>query len=112
MSAKIKYLLTANESTGALEKVERLGDAGEIYEVDLAEFIGGLSSQMVSAPTSPQVSISIHVSGMDAQQVQVNKAIPNGPNVVQPQPMITCPLPRVLPNPPRVQPTKPPPAVA
>ena len=100
MSEKIKYLLTADESTGLLEKVERLGEGGEIYDVDLAEFIAGITSQMVKPQTSPQVSININISGADEKQVAVNKMLPDDVNL--PQPMITCPMPRVLPNPPRV----------
>jgi hypothetical protein len=63
VSEHLRYLLTVDAKTGALVKTEQLGEAGDLWEVDLAAFTRSLASSLsahgsLGAPS--QVVINVY----------------------------------------------------
>jgi hypothetical protein len=68
MSERNRFLVTVDSARGVPVKVERIGEAGELTEVDLQGFVRSLVS---SSPASPSQQIVINIYGGTAQGAEV-----------------------------------------
>jgi hypothetical protein len=61
LSQHLRYLVTVDSASGAPVKVELLGQAGDLSEVDVASFLRGLGSGGAGAP--PNIVVNIFAGG-------------------------------------------------
>jgi hypothetical protein len=62
LSEHLRFLVTVDLSSGAPVKVEQVGQAGDLAEVDLASFLRSLGGH-AAAGAPPQVVVNIFTSG-------------------------------------------------
>lgn len=84
MSEHSRFLLTVDSATGAAVKVERVGEAGELTEVDLQSLLRMLGASPAAAP--PQ-QIIINVYGGGGQGPATVAVVDPSKGVAKPQPM-------------------------
>ena len=58
MSDNLRYLVTVDSASGQAIRVEQVGEAGDLTEVDLAAFVQSLGASPGN-PVSPQIVINI-----------------------------------------------------
>lgn len=63
MSDHLRFLVTVDSSSGAPVKVEQVGQAGDLAEVDLASFVRSLGAGSGGAGAPPQVVVNIFAGG-------------------------------------------------
>lgn len=76
MSEHLRFLVTVDAASGAPMKVEQVGEAGDLTEVDLPSFVRSLGGAGASPQTQPQVVINIfggaavesHAAGTESPQ--------------------------------------------
>jgi hypothetical protein len=66
LSQNLRYLVTVDSASGAPVKVELLGQAGDLSEVDMASFLRGLGSGGAGAP--PNIVVNIFAGGAPGTQ--------------------------------------------
>jgi hypothetical protein len=78
VNEKERFLVTFDSARGMPVKVERVGEAGELTEVDLPEFLRMLSpGQAVGVPQ--QITINIYGGGVQGTQIVEPSARPPKP---------------------------------
>lgn len=63
MSDLLRYVVSIDPATKAAVKVEQIGEAGELTEVDLAPFIQFLAAGTAGASQPAQVVINVYAGG-------------------------------------------------
>lgn len=63
MSEHLRFLVTVDSTSGAPVKVEQVGQAGDLSEVDLASFLRSLGAGSGGTGAPPQVVVNIYTSG-------------------------------------------------
>jgi hypothetical protein len=69
MSDQERFLLTVDSARGVPVKVERIGEAGELIEVDLPGFLSSLTPGSAAAPVPQQIVINIYGGAAGATPV-------------------------------------------
>ena len=59
MSDYLRFLVTVDAASGAPVKVEQVGEAGDLTEVDMPSFLSSLGGASASPQSQPQVVINI-----------------------------------------------------
>jgi hypothetical protein len=59
LSDYLRFLVTVDAASGAPVKVEQVGEAGDLTEVDMPSFVSSLGGAGASGPLQPQVVINI-----------------------------------------------------
>lgn len=98
MSDYLRFLVTVDAATVAPVKVEQVGEAGDLTEVDLASFVRSLGVAGASPQPQPQVVINIF-GGTAAESLAATAESAQSPGPPPPPAMNICFPPRVTPPP-------------
>jgi hypothetical protein len=63
LSQHLRFLVTVDSATGATVKVEQLGQAGDLSEVDATSFLRGLGTGSGGAGAPPNIVVNIFAGG-------------------------------------------------
>lgn len=110
MSQHVRYLVTVDSASGAPIKVEQLGQAGDLSEVDVASFLRGLGTGSGGTGAPPQIVVNIFAGGAPgAQGAVVATSTTSAPvNPMQNLGVDPAPSPPPIHPPPVTPPPKPP----
>jgi hypothetical protein len=107
LSQHLRYLVTVDATSGAPVKVEQLGQAGDLSEVDVASFLRGLGTGSGGTGSPPQIVVNIFAGGAPgAQGAVVATSAPVNP--MQNLGVDPAPSPPPIHPPPVTPPPKPP----